>query len=162
MKFIALTSLVLSAYSAYATATPVVITAHSSHAIQPSSSDLQYDIACPAHRYKLAINYERDEILWHLDGERIDSSLPTTPLGELLISRQLYGRFGFACVAQGISLTFLGFHLDTAANVQPVEYLAVIGNDGSVLMSTKLEPTTLRFIQQVWSKQASGKTQSHR
>jgi len=127
------------------------VIANSTHPAPPSQSDVHYEVKCSTHRYDLSINYQRDEVRFKVDDVVRGDDLAASPLGVLMRSREFFGHFGFSCSAKGLSLTFLGFNINGSTPPQPIEYMAVIGDDGQVLMNTGLQPTTLLFIQKMWS-----------
>lgn len=126
------------------------VIAQSYHPIAPDRSELIHVINCPTHRYRLTVNYVRNQIMFEVDESAKMNDLIINPLSSLLRSNELFGRLGFSCSGSGLNLMFLGFQVADTVAPRPVQYQALIGNDGKVLMNTRLQPTTLLFIQQKW------------
>ncbi|WP_070271825.1 hypothetical protein [Duganella sp. HH101] len=128
---------------------------NSSDPARPVRADVQYEVKCPQRFYRLTVNYGLQEVAFSVDNVSVSEELATSTLGALLRSKELLGHLGFSCGGRGVNITFLGFNINGLSAPQPVEYQGVIGSDGQVLMNTGLQPTTVRYIQQMWADDLS-------
>jgi len=127
------------------------ITLNTSQPLPPLQSNVIYNIKCPAHHYIITISSQQKDVKFQVDNNVFDDySTHSDPLFQMISSNELFGRYGFSCSAKGLGLTFVGFNIATTPTT-PVEFQAVIGNDGKVLMNTGIHSSNLLFIQQLWS-----------
>ena len=143
-------SLALAAGSV--TGAPHVTVANASSPAAPLQSEVHYEIQCQTHIYRLMIDILSEKIRFSADDVDRTNELEGSPLAAAMLSRVHVGRYGFACGAKGLSLTFSGFDVGGDSAPQAIYYDAVIAHDGRVLIDTGVQPTTALFIRQIWAR----------
>lgn len=106
-----------------------------------------YAATCQQKHYQLLLDEDRSTLQFTYDaGQPSTTELSATPFGQVLLTKSLVGKFGFSCAADGLNVSFIGFHLQRSMAPQPVGYRLTIANNGEVLEDNGLTLETIDFV----------------
>ncbi len=152
-KFIAATTLVLTAIGPCAAAEPVpkTVTVFADEAVQATDQTSTYEANCPSGKYRLRVNRNAKRVEFEFAGAtRSTTDLSGTPFGAAAL-RGLTGKYHSTCPNGALRLYFDGFEPVPGAALKPVTSRTTLQNNGVIadytgLLETATGSLNARFL----------------
>lgn len=126
------------------------ITADTSAPTTPAASSANYRTECAGEEFALHIDLWNKKASLSTPDSKV-SDISQTPLGQLLMTRRLFGHLGFACWGKGVNVMFLGFEVRDADVMESVTYSGFLSPNGDAVLVSDVSSMPLRILHQVWN-----------
>lgn len=142
---------IFSTYVSFASSSAIgqtSVQARTGTASAPVKTQRVHLVDCDTGRYTLTVDYERSTVSF-ASRRTAPVAIEQTSLGKLLIAKKLFGHLGFACVPDGIQVSFLGFEFDGGSPAS-VSFRGALMDDGTIQSETGLHAFPAEIVRQVW------------